>query len=40
MEEFEILYQIGEGSFGSVYKAYHKLSGNIVAIKIMPITSD
>lgn len=35
-----MLEQLGEGNFGSVYKAYHKESGNIVAIKVVPITSD
>ena len=35
-----MLEQLGEGNFGAVYKAYHKESGNIVAIKVVPITSD
>ena len=35
-----MLEQLGEGNFGSVYKAYHKESGNIVAVKVVPITSD
>jgi serine/threonine kinase 3 len=39
-DHFVVLEQLGEGNFGSVYKAYHKESGNIVAIKVVPITSD
>lgn len=39
-ELFVMLEQLGEGNFGSVYKAYHKESGNIVAVKVVPITSD
>ena len=31
--DFEELGQIGEGGFGKVYKARHKLDGNIYAIK-------
>ena len=37
-EHFVVLEQLGEGNFGSVYKAYHKDSGLIVAIKVVPIT--
>jgi serine/threonine kinase 4 len=39
-DHFVMLEQLGEGNFGAVYKAYHKESGNIVAIKVVPITSD
>jgi serine/threonine protein kinase len=35
-----MLELLGEGNFGLVYKAYHKQSGNIVAIKVVPISSD
>ena len=35
-----MLEQLGEGNYGQVYKAYHKQSGNIVAIKVVPISSD
>ena len=31
---------MGEGSYGSVYKAIHKKSGNIVALKIVPIDGE
>ena len=37
---FMLLEQLGEGNYGQVYKAYHKESGNIVAIKVVPISSD
>jgi serine/threonine protein kinase len=39
-QHFMLLELLGEGNFGLVYKAYHKLSGNIVAIKVVPISSD
>jgi serine/threonine protein kinase len=35
---FELLEQLGEGSFGQVFKALHKETGNIVAVKILPVT--
>lgn len=31
---------VGEGSYGSVYKALHKESGQILAIKQVPVESD
>lgn len=34
---FELLEQLGEGSFGQVFKALHKETGNIVAVKILPV---
>ena len=37
---FELLEQLGEGSYGQVWKALHKQSGNTVAVKILPISSD
>lgn len=30
----------GEGSYGSVYKALHKESGQVLAIKQVPVESD
>ncbi|KAJ8982999.1 hypothetical protein NQ317_014294 [Molorchus minor] len=39
-EVFDILCKLGEGSYGSVYKALHKESGNIVAIKQVPLDTD
>ncbi|XP_068145934.1 serine/threonine-protein kinase hippo [Drosophila tropicalis] len=37
---FDIMYKLGEGSYGSVYKAVHKESSSIVAIKLVPVESD
>ena len=37
---FDILYQIGKGSYGSVYKSIHKESRKVVAIKQVPIDAD
>ncbi|XP_001360747.3 serine/threonine-protein kinase hippo [Drosophila persimilis] len=37
---FDIMYKLGEGSYGSVYKALHKESCSIVAIKLVPVESD
>lgn len=34
--EFEVQAMVGEGSFGSVYRARHKASGVIVAVKVIP----
>jgi serine/threonine protein kinase len=39
-EVFEILAKLGEGSYGSVYKALDKRDGQIVAIKVLEIESD
>ena len=39
-ELFELLDQLGEGSYGQVFKALHKETGNIVAVKILPVTQD
>ena len=35
-EHFELLTTLGVGSYGKVFKALHKSSGMIVAIKIVP----
>ncbi|XP_041963094.1 serine/threonine-protein kinase 3-like isoform X1 [Alosa alosa] len=37
---FDMLEKLGEGSYGSVYKAIHKESGQVVAIKQVPVESD
>ncbi|KAI9289278.1 kinase-like domain-containing protein, partial [Umbelopsis sp. AD052] len=34
-EEYDMLEQIGNGSFGSVHRAQHKIDNRIVAVKIM-----
>ncbi|CAG2170687.1 unnamed protein product [Oppiella nova] len=39
-EVFDILCKLGEGSYGSVYKALHKESGQVLAIKQVPVESD
>jgi serine/threonine kinase 3 len=37
---FEISSKIGKGSYGSVYKAYHRENGIEAAVKKIPIDSD
>lgn len=39
-EVFEILAKLGEGSYGSVYKALDKRDGKIVAIKVLEIENE
>ncbi|XP_015787635.1 serine/threonine-protein kinase 3-like [Tetranychus urticae] len=39
-EVFDIICKLGEGSYGSVFKALHKESGQILAIKQVPVESD
>ncbi|KAG5900129.1 hypothetical protein JTB14_012802 [Gonioctena quinquepunctata] len=39
-EVFDIICKLGEGSYGSVYKALHKESDNVVAIKQVPLDTD
>lgn len=39
-ELYEMLQEIGEGSYGKVYKARHKLTNLIVAVKVIPIDND
>ncbi|KAG4101129.1 serine/threonine kinase 3 [Neocallimastix lanati (nom. inval.)] len=39
-EIFNIMEKIGEGSYGSVYKAIHKRTSEIVSIKVVPIEDD
>ena len=35
MEKYEVLGQVGEGSFGQVYKAKTRSDGDIVAFKVI-----
>ena len=35
MENYHLITQIGEGSFGKVYKARRKYTGRLVAIKMI-----
>lgn len=37
---FDLICKLGEGSYGSVYKALHKESGQVLAIKQVPVDSD
>ena len=37
---FDLLEKLGEGSYGAVYKAMHKESGELIAIKKVPVDSD
>lgn len=39
-EVFDLLEKIGEGAYGAVYKAMHKESGQLLAIKQVPVDSD
>lgn len=39
-EVFDLLEKIGEGAYGAVYKAMHKDSGQLLAIKQVPVDSD
>lgn len=39
-EVFDIICKLGEGAYGSVYKALHKESDSVVAIKQVPLDTD
>ncbi|KAL1234883.1 Serine/threonine-protein kinase [Trichinella pseudospiralis] len=39
-EVFDILCKLGEGSYGSVYKAIHKSTGQCLAVKQVPVDTD
>eukprot|EP01137_Pigoraptor_chileana_P012322 Opistho-2@4281 len=39
-EVFDMQEKLGEGSYGSVFKAIHKASGEIIAIKQVPVEND
>ncbi|GBG33804.1 Serine/threonine-protein kinase 4 [Hondaea fermentalgiana] len=39
-ELYELLSELGEGSYGSVFKARHKPSGRMCAVKIVPTESE
>lgn len=40
MEKYEVLGQVGEGSFGQVYKAKKRSDGEIVAFKVIRKVSE
>ena len=37
---FELVEQIGSGTYGQVYKGRHIPTGGLAAIKCMPVTAD
>ncbi|CAK4202421.1 unnamed protein product [Aphanomyces euteiches] len=39
-EEYEVLQQLGEGSYGKVFKALNRSTAQVVALKVVPIESD
>ena len=39
-EVFDVLNKVGEGSYGSVYKAIHKESRQVLAIKQVPVDNE
>ena len=39
-EVFDVLNKLGKGSYGSVYKAIHKESGQVLAIKQVPVDTE
>ncbi|KAF0696271.1 Aste57867_12969 [Aphanomyces stellatus] len=39
-DEFEVLQQLGEGSYGKVFKALNRSTARIVALKVVAIESD
>ncbi|KAL4217701.1 Serine/threonine-protein kinase 3 [Mactra antiquata] len=39
-EVFDLLGKLGEGSYGSVFKSLHKESGQVLAIKQVPVDTD
>jgi len=39
-KEFQLLEKLGEGSYGSVWKAIHKQTGSVVAVKRVSIDND
>jgi len=39
-ELYDIIEELGKGSYGAIYKAIYKKEANVVAIKIVPIETD
>ncbi|KDO31494.1 STE/STE20/MST protein kinase [Saprolegnia parasitica CBS 223.65] len=39
-DEYEVLEALGEGSYGKVFKAMHRSSARVVALKVVPVESD
>ncbi|OQS07620.1 vacuolar protein sorting-associated protein 35 [Thraustotheca clavata] len=39
-DEYEVLLQLGEGSYGKVFKAMSRVNARVVALKVVPIEAD
>ncbi|MEE6517014.1 hypothetical protein FKM82_026892 [Ascaphus truei] len=39
-QDWEILRELGDGAFGKVYKAQHRASGELAAVKVLAIPSE
>lgn len=39
-QQYELVQEVGEGSYGKVYKARHKITNVVVAVKVIPVDND